>query len=192
MVKDSFILNLYKSSKTVFSTKDIAIFNNETNLNNLKSKINYYVKNNSLLRLKNGIFSKEKYSPEEFTTKLYSPSYISLETALAKEGVIFQYYSTIFCISYLSREIEVNGIKIKYYKIKESILLNKEGLVFENNYWRAGIERAFLDKLYFNADAYFDNLNKIDWDYCFELVKIYENKRLEKTLNKYYKLYADK
>jgi len=44
--------------------------------------------------------------------------------------------------------------------------------------------------LYFNNKYYFDNLGGIDWDMCFEIVKIYENKALEEALKSYHKIYA--
>lgn len=60
----------------------------------------------------------------ELANKIYTPSYISFEIVLVKEGIIFQKYQTIFAASYLSRRIKVGEQEIFYRKIKNEILLN--------------------------------------------------------------------
>ncbi len=149
------------------------------------------MKRGDLLRLRRGIFARNKdFDEKECAVRIYTPAYISLETVLAQEGVIFQYYSSIFAVSYLSRDIAYGENKITYKKIKDGILLNQAGLVDKGTYFEATKERAFLDRLYLSGDYYFDNLRNIDWQACFELVKIYENKALENKLKNYYKNYA--
>ena len=104
------LVKLYKSSKTVFSTTDIAILWEETNINNLKSKISYYVKDGSLIRLRKGIFAKDKnYNPKELATSIYIPSYISFETILREAGMIFQHYDTIYIASYKTQNVKSGG-----------------------------------------------------------------------------------
>jgi len=103
---------------------------------------------------------------------------------LAKEGVIFQYYKTIFVVSYLSRKIEVDNHQIQLRKIKESILTNTTGLVQENNYFIATKERAFLDALYLYKDYYFDNLEILDKRKILKLAEIYKIKALTKKLKR--------
>lgn len=187
---DHFLLKIYNSEQTVFSSDEIAILNNEKNLNNFKSKLSYYVKNGSLIRLRKGFFAKnDQYNKKELATKIYKPSYISFETVLREEGLIFQFYETIFIASYLSREIENNG-RIVYRKLKNEILLNKKGVVAKEGYFQASKERAFLDMIYLHKDYYFDNLKSLDWDVCFELVKLYKNKALKKRLKNYFEKYA--
>ncbi|MCE2929666.1 MAG: hypothetical protein LW817_08575, partial [Candidatus Caenarcaniphilales bacterium] len=117
---------------------------------------------------------------------LYKPSYISLNTVLFQEGVIFQYDSSIFLVSYLSRELTVKNQTFIYKKIKDDILLNPRGLIRKDFYHQASLSRAFLDMIYLYTDFHFDNLFKLNWDECFELAAIYENKSLVKRLNSYY------
>jgi predicted transcriptional regulator of viral defense system len=187
---DNFLLKIYNSKQTVFSSDEIAILTKEKNLNNFKSKLSYYVKNKSLKRVRKGFFTKnEQYNKKELATKIYKPSYVSFETVLREEGLIFQYYETIFIASYLSRKIENDG-KIVYRKLKNDILLNKNGIVEKEGYFQATKERAFLDMIYLYKDYYFDNLRGIDWETCFDLVKIYNNKALENRLKNYFKKYA--
>jgi hypothetical protein len=44
---------------------------------------------------------------------------------LKKEGIIFQYYDEIFLVSDDNLEKKVGDLKFKFYKIKDSVLLNQ-------------------------------------------------------------------
>jgi len=185
---ENLILKLYKIPKTVFTTKDIALIWSIRDINNLKSKIAYYVKKGNLTRLRRGIFIKDKnYNLKELVTSIYIPSYISFETVLREEGVIFQHHKAVFAASYLSREIKCDNKKIIYRKLKDEILLNNSGIIMNEKFNVASRERAFMDMIYLFTSYHFDNLSKIDWDKCFELANIYNNEALIKRLNKYYK-----
>ncbi|QQS61177.1 MAG: hypothetical protein IPN70_04815 [Candidatus Moraniibacteriota bacterium] len=191
ILKKSFIDSLYLSPQSVFSSKEIAILTKEADPLSLKSKLAYYVRRGKLVRLRKGFYAKpEKYEKKEFAVRLYTPSYISFETVLAQEGIIFQYYATIFVASYVSREIQLSDATFRYRKVKDAILLNRKGIVDKDGFFEASKERAFLDMLYSNPKYYFDNLRSIDWDACFDLVSLYQKKSLEKTLKEYYNLYA--
>lgn len=115
------------------------------------------------------------------------PSYISLETVLSKEGVVFQHYDKIFVVSYLTREIVCDGQTYVFKKIKNPVLTNSLGIEKKENYSMAIKERAFMDILYLYKDYHFDNLASINWDVCFDLLPIYGNKAMEKKLKSYYK-----
>ncbi len=183
------ILELYKSKATVFTFKDIALYLNEDNFNNLKSRIKYFVDKGYLFRQRRGIYSKKEFSKRELVTKIYTPAYISFETVLLAEGVIFQYYETLFVASYLTRDLKLkNGQKIRIRKLKNEILLSKKGLIRKNNFFMATVDIAFLDLIYLNRNYYFDNLRKIDFKKCRDIVIIYNNKQLEKKLEVYAKL----
>jgi len=188
---DNLIAKIYGSPKTVFNTKDIALIWEENNKNNLKSKISYYVRNKDLIRLKNGIFVKDKnYNKYELATSIYTPSYISFETVLRESGVIFQHYDTIFAVSKCPKTMTIDKYTFTFRKLKDAVLFNSTGIVSKDNYSVATPERAFLDMIYLFPNYYFDNLKSIDWENCDEMVKIYNNKQLIKRLNKYRKNYA--
>lgn len=189
---DSLITKLYQSSKTILTNKDIALIWQETNENNLKSKISYYVKQGSLLRLTRGVFAKDKnYNLKELATSIYLPSYISFETVLREAGIIFQHYETIFIAAKWTKTITVDKHNFIFRKLKDEVLYNSAGIVNRDNISIATPERAFLDMIYLFPQYYFDNLRGINWKKCFELVKIYSNKELIKRLNKYYKNHAE-
>lgn len=177
---------LVKSKKTIFSMTDLAVLWKINNKDTLKAKVYYLTQKKKIKRLHQGIFAvDEDYNKFELAGKLKNPSYISLETVLAKENVIFQYNSKITSISNLGGEYHINGDDYKYRKIKNSVLYNDSGLEVKDNYTIASKERAFLDMLYFNKEYYFDNLSDMDWKKCKEIVKIYKNNNLSNRLNKY-------
>jgi len=180
------ILEIYRLRNTVFTAKDIALVWKETDLNTIKARINYYVKRGKLYAIRRGIYARDKnYDKLELATKIYTPSYISLETVLQKEGVIFQYYEAVFVASYLSREIFCGNQKYIFRKIKNEALVNNLGLERRENYFIASRERAFLDALYLYKNYHFDNLKPLNWNFCFKIAKIYENKKMLKTLKEY-------
>lgn len=166
--------SILKLPQTVFTTREIALILGETNPNIVKSKINYYVKRGELFALRRGIYSKdEKFNEFEFATKLYTPSYVSFETILAKHSIAFQFDSRIHLASYVTREIKVDEIKIFYQKIKAEILHNPIGIVYENYYPEATVERAFLDSIYLFGKRHFDNLKPIDFVKCKQMLSLY-------------------
>jgi hypothetical protein len=188
---DNLIAKLYQSPKTVFTNKDMALIWQETDKNNLKSKTAYYAKKGDLIKLTRGVFAKDKnYNLKELAASLYFPSYISFETVLREAGIIFQYYESIFVAGPWPKTIKINNNIFTFRKLKDEILYNPSGVVMKNNYCFASPERAFLDMIYLFPDYYFDNLSGLDWEKCFELVKIYKNKQLLKRLDNYYKNYA--
>ncbi len=180
------ILSILRKGNTVFTFKDILLSSGETNVALLKRRINYYVKNKELYSIRKGIYAKDRnYDRLELANKIYTPSYISLETVLSREGIVFQHYDQIFVVSYLTREITCDGQRYVFRKIKDAILTNSLGLERKNNYFTASRERAFLDTVYLSRNYYFDNLSSIDWDRCFEMISIYKNKAMEKRLMSY-------
>ncbi|MEK7175215.1 MAG: hypothetical protein AAB693_00190 [Patescibacteria group bacterium] len=186
MATDNLIAKLYESPKTILTTKDIALIWEETNTVNLLSKIKYYARQGSLIRLTRGVFAKDKnYNLKELATSIYTPSYISFETVLREAGIIFQHHDSIFIAGPYSIIKKIDSNTIVFRKLKNSVLYSALGIKNEKNYSIAGPERAFLDTIYLSPKFYFDNLRSIDWDTCFEIAKIYDNKQLIKRLKKY-------
>ena len=191
MATDNLIAKLYESQKTVLTIKDIALIWEEANAVNLLSKIKYYAKQGSLIRLTRGVFAKNKnYNPKELATSLYTPSYISFETVLREAGIIFQHHDSIFVAGPYSITKKIDNQVITFRKLKNSVLYSALGVKNEKNYSIATPERAFLDIIYLSPKFYFDNLRSINWEACFELVKIYNNKQLIKRVAQYRKNYA--
>lgn len=189
-IKEKKLISLFKSKNTVFTVKDLAILWNISNYDYLKTKIYYYVKKGYLYRVHKAVYAKDKENIDdlEFGNKLRAPSYISFETVLQKEGIIFQYYSAIFLASYFSRSIKAGNKKFIYRKLKDEILFNEDGLIKNDMHTIASKERAFLDTLYLYKSYHFDNLKNISWEKVFSLSKIYKSKSLEKRVRSYHRV----
>jgi hypothetical protein len=186
-IKGEYLDILLRSPKTIFSTKDASLLWNENNESIITDRLKKYVKVGKLIRIRRGLYAKDKnYNRYELATRINTPSYISFETVLGASGMTFQYYGNIFVASYLKREMEVDGQKIEFVRMKDYILSNTIGIENSDGYARATKERAYLDRIYVSKNYYFDNLNPLDWDKVFEILPIYHNKRLEKTVKKYY------
>lgn len=187
MTKGDYFSTILRSSKSVFSFKEIALLWGESGSNATWSRINYYVKTGKLLRIRKGLYVKDhNYDLLEFATKIITPSYISFETVLAKEGIVFQYYDEIFAASYLSRNISCDNHNFNFKKLKQEVLTNDIGIINKINYALASPERAFLDTLYINKNYYFDNLSPLNWDEVFKILPLYNNKRMCKEVQKLY------
>jgi hypothetical protein len=119
------------------------------------------------------VYVKDKnYDKLELAVRVFTPAYVSFETVLAREGLIFQYQDSITVASYLTREIVMDGQKYEYRKIKDSVLTNTDGVMQQENLWIASRERAFLDVLYSKTDYHFDNLRSVNWDTVESLLPI--------------------
>ena len=187
MEKD-YILDIMRSNKTVFTFQDVVLLWGESDVNFIKKKIHRYVKAGKLNAIRKGIYSKDKnYDKYELSTKIYTPAYVSFETVLGASGITFQFYSQIFVASYTTKEIECDGQKFSYKKIKDAILSNQAGVERKENYSIASPERAFLDVVYLNKDYHFDNLSVLNWEKVYEILPIYGgNKRMAKMVKMYH------
>lgn len=181
----NWLLQIYQSPRTVFGLADVALLTGESDSISLTKKLHYQVGKGNLKNPRRGLYTKPIYEPAALACTLYTPSYLSLDYVLQKEGIIFQYDSSITAVSYLSRTLEMDGWKIKYCKIKDSILFNTTGVISYPNGLNIAIkERAFLDMLYLNGELYFDSLHTLNSKLVCELLLIYESKALEKRVKK--------
>ena len=178
------------SGKTVFTKKDLEKI---LDLNSKKAldMFLYREKNKGFLQnIFYGIYVLKKYDIFELAGKIRKKSYISLETVLKKEGVIFQYYDDIFLISDDNLEKKVWEIKFKFNKIKDLVLLNQLWLEHKWTYTIASVERAICDRIYLSKNYYFDDLEGVDFEKLEKISKIYKNKRVILEVNKLIKKYA--
>lgn len=176
------LTRLYEVPQTVFSTAGVALLLGEDRSGVVSKRLNHYVRDGRLLNPRRGFYAKKGYNPEELACMIFTPSYLSLEYVLQKAGVVFQYDSRPTAVSYLSRDIEVDGREYSYRKIKGEILANGRGIENCGNVNMATAERAFLDVMYLNAEYYFDNLRGLDYKKVVELLPIYGNKRMEERV----------
>jgi len=179
------IYTLYNDSRTVFRLKDVAMLMGETSFNSLNMKLNYYVRTGRLQNPRKGLYCKPNYNREELACRIFAPSYVSLEYVLQQAGVTFQYDSRLTVVSYLSRDVEIDGKTFSFRKIKNEFLVSSQGIEQKGNTVTiATPERAFLDMLYLNGAMYFDNLNPLKRDLIEKLLPIYNSKVLNKRVQK--------
>lgn len=189
-VKGEYLEVLLRSPKTIFSTKDVALLWGEEREQTVSGRLSKYVKVGKLVRVRRGIYAKDKnYDRFELATRIYIPSYISFETVLTRTGINFQYYGNIFVATYVTREIEADGQKISFIRMKDYVLSNTTGIEHAEGYSIATKERAFLDRIYTTKDYHFDYLDMLDWDKVFEILPMYNNKRMDKKVKEYFEHY---
>lgn len=178
---------ILRSSRTVFTFKDISLMWRNTDKKAVIAGINYYVRTGQLHRIRRGIYAKDKnYDKTELACRIYTPAYVSFETVLTRAGINFQYYGQIFIASYLAREIIVDGQVYQYRKIKNTLLTDSAGVLNKDGIAIATTERAFLDTLYLNTDYHFDNLASLTWDKVFEMLPLYNNKRMTRKVQEFF------
>lgn len=184
------VSKLLLTNLTVFSIVDLALIWNVHEKNSLNRKIFYYLYKGSLIRVRRGLFYlKDKlFNDFELANKYLTPSYISFDTVRQRAGLNFQYDSTIYLASNISKKVEVFGKTFVYRKIKDEILYNSVGIINCNNYSMASPERALLDTMYLNKKFYFDNLDQVNFDTLFDMLKIYNRKSMETQLIKLKKI----
>ncbi len=175
MRKETILNEILRSPASVFTFSELLLMFPKTKEVNLRKQISYYCKQGSLIRLRRGIYAKDNnFDPYELAVKIYNPSYISFETVLRNEGVIFQNYSTIFVASKITRMVEVGDLKIQYIKIPDRALGNSLGLIKKDFYTIASKERAMSDILYKNKKYHFDNTSSVNTELLNSLKNIYE------------------
>ena len=185
MTKMTKIENLILSGKNIFSLQDLAVQWNIVEHRKLVELVKYYLRQKRILPIKKGLYSINKsYSDLELAQKLVPISYVSYHTALSFYGVNFQFHSEIHSCSLKSKTIQIGEKKFVYHKIPDQVFYSGVGLVQENNFTIANLERTICDSLLINKNIGFDHLDNINAEKLIEISKIYKNKRLENSLNK--------
>lgn len=121
--------------------------------NNSKGFINRNVKRGLFTKLKNGLYALSSVNVPKFfiANKLYSPSYISFETALSYYHIIPETVYTIFsATTKASREFEAQESFFLFHRMKKEIFFGYAPKKIDNIIILiAEPEKALLDYLYF-------------------------------------------
>ncbi|MBU1200826.1 hypothetical protein KJ953_04870 [Patescibacteria group bacterium] len=136
----------------IFTTDDLkAMFN--TTQRATQAFLSYNVKKGVFVRLKAGIYALKDNSPSEFSiaNHLYSPSYISLDSALSYYQLIPE---TIYAISSVTtkatREFKVGNLLFDYRRIKKSAYTGYvPKVIAQETIFIATPEKAVADFLYY-------------------------------------------
>ncbi len=171
---------LLKSWKSVFRIDDLKLLLDTNNENTIRNYLSRAQKRGLLKNIYYGIWClvDKKVNIFEFACKLRKKSYISFETVLKREAVIFQHYGeNIFLASNNSIQKQALQKEFTFLKIKDSILLNPIWIIHKWNFTIASTERAICDRIYLSKNYYFDDLSNINFEKLKEISKIY-NKRV--------------
>lgn len=179
------INNLLKANNTVFSVSDLSLILSISDEKYLKTIIYRLTKKGVLTRLAKGIYTtKPNWNTLELANKLRTPSYISFETVLSRNNIIFQDYSNHITSAYTNTLQKIIGNKYySYYKLNTELLSNPIGVLIQNGVAMATPERAVCDRLYLTPNYYFDNIDGLDKEKLIEISKNY-NKRVQKEIEK--------
>jgi predicted transcriptional regulator of viral defense system len=165
---------LLKSGKTVFTYDDIRVFFGIEKADTIKKILNRLVKSGILQHIAHGIFALPHYQEFEFATLFKKNSYISFETVLKKEGIIFQHYgNTIFLATDRTLTKRALNITFECHKLRDDILYNPLGIIQTGSYAIATAERAVCDRLYLSPSYYFDNLTSLDEEKLLTIAELY-------------------
>ena len=174
----------------IYTSQDLSVIWNITNKKDLWNVIRYYLRTQKLTRIHKGIYTKlpttslKPYISFELGQKLITPSYVSFYTALAKHGLISQYYESIHLAALISKSLQVDNQTFVYHKIKDSVFYDSTGIEDQTIYQMAGPERAICDSLYLFPNLAFDNLNSVNTQKLSQIATIYHNKRLVQSIKK--------
>ena len=173
-----YLNKILASKKTVLDYSDAALLLWIDNKNTLKKIFERALKQKIFINIQKWLYAFESFDIFELAVKLRKNSYISFETVLKKEWIIFQdYWNNIFLASDNSAIKFYKSNKFIYLKLKKSILLNPIWLINTWKYFIASKERAICDRIYLTKNYYFDNLDFVDFEKLEEISQIY-NKRV--------------
>ena len=186
MGSQNVLLAMASSPRTVFTLQSLMVLTGNYDRDAVIRSLYYYRKQGLVFSPRSGIYTKKEYSSKELACSIFTPSYISLNTVLAEEGVIFQYSSEITVISALSRRLDIDGRCYDFRRIDPVTWADMKGIRQEDGYCIACPERALLDMMYLYHDiGYFDNVNRLDFGLIAELAASYRNMSFENRVKKW-------
>jgi len=162
----SYTQKLLQTNKNIFRTSDLAILWEIEDTNLLLTTIKRYIEKGTLHRIYKGLYSKkplDQLNKYEIACAIGgSSSYVSGETVLINEGVIMQNISEIIVYGQTQKSINVNNQQYTIRFANEKYLLNRVGIINNENYSIATKERALVDIRISNPNYYIDNEKGID------------------------------
>jgi len=156
----------------VFSKIDVLKLFPDEPVNQINTQLYRMMKRGDLIGLKRGFYIFPNLNIDEFViaNKLYSPSYVSLESALNTFGVIPDISGVVTSVTTVtSKKINTPLGNYRYSKINENLFFGYKSLLDERSgfyYNIANPEKALLDLIYIrkvkNLSEYRVDLNNIN------------------------------
>lgn len=155
-------------------------------------KLSRYKKIGYLISPKRGVFYLKGEVSNKFkiANKIYNPSYISLDTALSKHGIIPETVYTVSSITTkATREFSDDNTIYRYFKIKKQAYT---GYVLVEDTFIADPEKSVVDYLYFAAlgkrilnDRM--DLTKLNKQKIYNYADLFESRRLNNLVRRIFK-----
>ena len=158
---------LLKQQRKIFHVDDLELLWNISNKHTLHSTLHRYTKNNYLIPIQRGLYSTvplNQLNPIELGSALiHRYTYLTTETVLAQNGIIFQNIPHLTFVSSKTKKFVINSNSYICRQLKDKFLFHPAGVIQHTGYKQATTERAIADLLYFNPKYYFDTPDQIDW-----------------------------
>lgn len=158
---------LLKQEQKLFHTQDLALLWGIENKNTLYTAIKRYVEKGILIPIHKGYYATvplKNIDPYRLGIGyLHSYGYLSTETVLIQQGIIFQQSFAITYISSRSVTFSIGDNRYISRSFNSRYLYNSAGISFQNGIYSASRERAIADMLYLRPKFHFDNEKQIDW-----------------------------
>lgn len=158
------VKNIYDSGLSLFTTSTLRTILGIDKENSFLVVVQSLVRSGVLERLEKGKYRLVSGDVDDFELAyfLYSPSYISLETALNLSGILSQFpYEITSVTPRKSREKRVGDKIFLYLHIKPSLFW---GYQKKSNFLIAEPEKALLDSIYFASKGLRGlDLAELDW-----------------------------
>ena len=158
---------MLKLDRKLFHSGDLAVLWGISNKNTLYTTIKRYVQKGVLIPVYKGLYSVipiSKIDPYALgVSVIHGFTYLSTETVLANNGIIFQTIYPYTFIAGLSKKTRIKDYIFLFRRMKPEYLHNMAGISNQNGVLIASPERAVADMLYFNKKYHFDSSDKIDW-----------------------------
>jgi predicted transcriptional regulator of viral defense system len=185
----TFLQQLKNNSLDIFTLND-AIKITEQKKEIVKNKLNKYVKEKKIYRIKKGIYSYNEIENKFQLQQAYKNTYISLQSALEYYESSTQRYNNLDLITKktLNKQNIINTT-IKFHKIKKELFFGFEKKdVEKTSIHIANKEKTIIDCIYFSNIVYLTDTNEFIKKYAKELdkekISTYLKKINSSTLNK--------
>ncbi len=186
---------ILETKKTFYSTKDVSVILEVDNTRTLENTISGLISSGLFVQLERGKYYLKSKFPSDFeiSSYLYSPSYVSLESALNYYGILSQFPLETIAITTKKTSVKkINDKVYSYSQIKKELFTGYES---KNEFLIAYPEKAIFDYLYFivkslRTENYLgemdlSKLSKRKIELYLPLVSADNKKRIEKLVTKY-------
>lgn len=175
---------LLKTGGGVYTVQDLASIWQVADKQKVWNSVRYYLREGKLNRIHKGVYALGEYNEFELGQKLLVPSYVSFYSALAKWGLIYQYYGQVHLAALRSARLQAEGKEFVYHQIKPEVFYNQLGIEDEEGYRVVGPERAITDSLYWEPGLALDDMEGVEMDKLRKIAAIYGNKSLQERVEK--------